>query len=147
MGNRWTFTRRTFTRLIALVGDVLVWLPFALLLVTGAGALMARGGLQVDYLIPAEVAPIPLAGGGLLLWAALRARSHRRVIGWSLAAAVILLAGGQVLAVVTGLASGVREATGWRLALVVATFGGYTLALIVMGVGGASLVRRVFKRE
>ncbi len=59
-----------------------------------------------DYLMPSEL--FPLAGGLLLLWAALRARTGVGRVAWSLGIAVGALAGSQVLAVVTGLASGAR---------------------------------------
>jgi len=102
--------------------------------------------LQIDYLMPAELFPVALLGGVILLWAAIRARSHRGLIGWSLAAAVGLLVGGMVLAQVTGLASGAAEPTGWRLALVAGSLAGFVLALVVLGVGGVALVRAQFKR-
>jgi hypothetical protein len=50
-----------------------------------------------------------------------------------------------VLAVVTGLASGEAEAAGWPWALVLASLAGYTLALVAMGVGGALLLRDLFR--
>jgi len=59
--------------------------------------------------MPAELFPAALVGGGSLLWAALRVRLCRRLIGWGLGVAIGLLVGGQVLAVVTGLASGETE--------------------------------------
>jgi hypothetical protein len=102
--------------------------------------------LLFDYLMPAELFPVALLGGGILLWAAIRARSHRGLIAWSLAAAVGLLVGSMVLATATGLASGAAEPTGWRLALVAGSTAGYALALVVLGVGGVSLVRALFKR-
>ncbi len=36
---------------------------------------------RFDYLMPAELFPATLVGGGLLIWAALRAHSRRRLIG------------------------------------------------------------------
>jgi peptidoglycan/LPS O-acetylase OafA/YrhL len=100
---------------------------------------------RFDYLMPAELFPATLVGGGLLIWAALRARSRRRLIGWGLGIAVGLLVGGQVLAVVTGLASGETEPAGWWWALVLASIVIYTLALVVIGVGGVLLLRDLFK--
>lgn len=87
-----------------------------------------------DYLMPAELFPLALAGGLLLLWAALRARTGVGRVAWSLGIAVGAMAGSQVLAVVTGLASGAREAVGWRLVLVIAGLALYILALGVIGV-------------
>jgi hypothetical protein len=94
--------------------------------------------------VPAELFPAALAGGGLLLWAALRARSRRRLIGWGLGIAVGLLVGGQVLAVVTGLASGEAGPAGWWT-IVLASIVAYSLAVVAMGVGGVLLLRDLFK--
>jgi peptidoglycan/LPS O-acetylase OafA/YrhL len=93
-----------------------------------------------DYLMPAELFPLALAGGCLLIWAALRARSRR---GLGIAAGLLVV--GQVLAVVTGLASGETEPAGWQWALVLASIAGYSLALVVVGVGGLLLLRDLFK--
>jgi hypothetical protein len=101
---------------------------------------------MIDYLMPAELLPIALLGGALLLSAAILARSHRAWIGWSFGAAVGLLILSMGLAVVTGLASGAAEAAGWRLVLVAGLLGGYIVALVVLAVGGVSLVRAVMKR-
>ena len=57
-----------------------------------------------------------------------------------------LLVGSQLLAVVTGLASSEAEPAGLMRVLVLAMIGGYSLALIVIGVGGALLLRDLFKR-
>lgn len=137
--------RNLLTKSLAMAGTALVWLPilapcfFALIVYVRARM------FRFDYLMPAELFPVALVGGGLLLWAALRARSRRGLIGGSLAGAVILLVGSQALAVVTGLASGQTAPTGWQWALVVALLALYVLALVAMGVGGVLLLRDLFK--
>jgi hypothetical protein len=95
--------------------------------------------------MPAELFPVVLVGGGLLIWAALRVRERRRLIGWSLGIACGGLVGGQALAVVTGLASGETQPAGWWWALVLACMGVYALAVVGMGVGGVLLLRHLFK--
>ncbi len=94
------------TKALAVAGTTLVWIPILAPIVLSVVFRVARGWFRFDYLMPAELFPSALVGGGLLLWAAVRAQSNRRLIGWSLAAAVCMLVGGQALAVVTGLASG-----------------------------------------
>ena len=79
------------------------------------------------------------------MWAALRARSRRGLIGWGLGVVVGLLLGGQALAAVTGLASGETEPAGWFWALVVASLVIYSLALMEIGVAGVLLVRDLFQ--
>jgi hypothetical protein len=136
-----------FTRTLAAAGTVLVWLPVLAPIVFSAGLLIRAGILRVDYLMPAELFPLALLGGGLLLWAALRARSRRGLIGGSLAGAVILPVAGQVIASLTGLASGRTEPDGWQWALVLAARALYVVALVVLGVGGVLLLRELFRPD
>ena len=97
--------------------------------------------------MPAELFPIAFVGALLLLWAAQRARSHQKLIGWGLGGAVTFLGGGQLYAVVSGLASGKTEPTGWVWGLVIASIALYSLTLIAIGIAGISLVRKVYSPE
>jgi hypothetical protein len=135
----------TFTKILAIVGTVLIWFPILAPVLLAVGSLAGGHGFRFDYLMPAELFPVVLLGAGLLLWAAFRARAHGRLIGWGLAAAVGLLVGGQAIAVVTGLASGAAEPEGWRWGMVLASIVGYVLSIIAMGVGGLRLLRDLFK--
>ena len=133
------------TKILAIVGTMLVWFPILAPVLLSVAVIIQERMFRFDYLMPAELFPATLVGGGLLIWAALRARSRRRLIGWGLGIAVGLLVGGQVLAVVTGLASGETEPAGWWWALVLASIVIYTLALVVIGVGGVLVLRDLFK--
>jgi len=133
------------TKVLAIVGTVLVWFPILAPVVVSVIGFIAQRMFRFDYLMPAELFPAALVGGGLLMWAALRARSRRGIIGWGLGTAVGLLVGGQALAVATGLASGDTEPAGWHWALVLASLGVYSLALVVIGAGGVLLVRDLCK--
>src|SRR5512143_47947 len=97
-------TKGILTKILAIVGTVLAWFPTVAPLLASAALFVRARLFRLDYLMPAELFPFALAGGALLLWAAFRAHSRRRLIGWSLGAAVVLLFAGQALAVVTGLA-------------------------------------------
>jgi hypothetical protein len=133
------------TKFLAIAGTVLVWFPLLAPVVLAFTSLIANGKFLLDYLMPAELFPSVLVGGILLIWAAIRAHTRRKLIGWSLASALVLLYGTQGLAVVTGLASGENAATGWRIAVV---FGGlmlFLLAVISTGVGGVLLIRDLYK--
>jgi hypothetical protein len=99
--------------------------------------------LQIDYLMPAELFPIALAGGLVLLTASLRARSRRGMVAWSLGATVALLAASMLIASVTGLASGAAEPAGWRVALVAGLLAGYVAAVLVLAISGVLLTRSV----
>ena len=135
-----------FTKILAILGTVLVGLPILAPILFSVVRLLQSGRFMLDYLMPAELFPLVLVGGGLLLWAALRRRRFRGLIGWGLGGAVILLVGSQALAEVTGLASGETEPTGWPFALVLGGLIAFILAVILTGVGGALLTRDVFKQ-
>jgi hypothetical protein len=133
------------TKILVVVGTVLVWFPIVAPVFFSAVLLIAERIFRFDYLMPAELFPAALVGGGLLLWAALRARSRRGLVAWGLGLAVGLLVGGQALAVASGLASGEREPAGVWWVLVLASLAVYSLAVVAMGVGGALLLRDLFK--
>jgi len=137
--------RGVLTKALAVVGTVLVWFPIFATLTTSVVGTIAHRVFRFDYLMPAELFPAAFVGGGLLMWAALRARSRRGLIGWGLGVVVGLLLGGQALAAVTGLASGETEPAGWFWALVVASLVIYSLALMEIGVAGVLLVRDLFQ--
>ena len=134
-----------FTKILAILGTILIWFPVLAPLILAVGSLTRAGMFRFDYLMPAELFPSALLGGILLVWASMRARSYRKLIGWGLVIAVILLFGGQALSVVTGLASGETEPTPLLMALVLGPILIYALALAVVGVGGILLARDPFK--
>jgi hypothetical protein len=132
------------TKILAVTGTVLVWFPILATVVISASTIGSRV-FRFDYLMPAELFPVAFAGGGLLLWAALRAHSRRRLIGWGLGCAIGLLVGSQALAVVTGLATGETGPVGWVWGLVLAMIAAYALALVELGCAGILLSRDLFQ--
>ncbi len=132
-------------KMLVIAGTVLVWLPLVAPLVFAFIALFSGRGFLFDYLMPAEVFPVALAGGVLLLIAAFRLHSRRGLVGWALALAVFMLFGFQALAMALGLDSGAHQPEGWRFAVVIAGVIIYILALAAVGVGGVLLLRELFK--
>ncbi len=133
-----------WTRILAIAGALLAWFPIIAPVLFSVLALIGSRRFRLDWLMPAELFLFALVGGGLLLWASIRARSRRALIAGGLGGAVVLLVGGQALAVATGLASGETEPTGLPWALVVASLGLYIAALVAVGIGGALLLRDLF---
>ena len=133
------------TKALAIIGTVLVWLPLLAPLFFGLFFWRTDGIFRFDYLMPAELSLLVLAGGGLLIWAAFRAHAHLALIAWSLGIAAAALVSSQLLAVVTGLASGETAVGGWQWALVLALLIIYTAAVAAIGVGGVLLLRDLFK--
>lgn len=128
-----------------MAGTVLVWLPILATLVFALVSLVARGRFLVDFLMPAELFPVVVVGGALLLWGALRARSRQKLVAWGLGLVVAMLLGSQLFAVLTGVASGRTEPAGWAVAVVVAALAIYALAVVELGVAGILLLRDLFR--
>lgn len=137
--------RDAVTKLLATVGTVLVWVPILAPILFTLIRILRGGRLLFNYLMPAELFPAALIGGGLLLWAALRVRRHHLLIVWSLSTAVSLLVVSQGLAIITGLASGERSPEGLWWVLVIACLAGYTLAVLAMAVGAVLLLRDLYR--
>ena len=134
------------TKILAILGNILGWFPILAPIVLAFAALITRGRFLLDFLMPAELFPIALAGSLLLLWAGLRAHSHWQLIAWGLGIAILLLVGSQAIAVVTGLASGEIEPSGFWFVLVLTVFAGFVAALIAVDVGGILLLRDLFRK-
>jgi len=133
------------TKFLAIAGTALVWFPIIAPILLSMVVSIRGRIFRFDYLMPAELFAFVVVGGGLLFWAALLARSRRRLIGWGLGITVALLAGAQALATITGLASGETEPGGWSWVLVLTSIVAYTLSVIAMGIGGLLLLRDLFK--
>lgn len=131
------------TKILTIVGTVLVWLPIAAPLMFGLLHSLGSGRLLIDFLMPAELFPVVLLGSGLLLWAALRVRSYHKLFGWALGIGITALVSSQAIAMVTGLASGDIEQTGWQFVLVLSVFSLYDLCVVIIGIGGILLWRRL----
>jgi hypothetical protein len=137
------------TKMLAILGTSLVWLTVLSPVVFWLGFSLRRGVIDLehfDYLLPAELFLVALVGGGLLVWAALRAGRRLKLIVACLGVAILALVGGQALAVVSGLATGEKPTGGGEWALVMGSLVMYILALAGMGVGGMLLVRELQER-
>lgn len=79
------------TRALAGLGEALVALPLLAPVVFGLMVAMRSGQWHFDYLLPAELFPMVLAGGAVLGWAAWRLHAHRALIAGALVAAVVFV--------------------------------------------------------
>jgi hypothetical protein len=133
------------TKILAILGTVIIWLPILAPVLFSAVTFFRARIFRFDYLMPAEFFLVAMIGGALLVWAALRARVRRGLICWGIGIAAVMLVGGQELAVVSGLASGRIEPVGTWWVIVIASLVIYSLALAITGIGGALLLRDLFK--
>jgi len=126
------------SKILAVVGTVLVWFPVLAPLVLGFMSLGMDGVYRLDYLMPAELGILVFIGGALLLWGATCTGLRRGIITWGFGLAAgsiaILMAFGDV---VPG---------GLEWAIIVGLLITYTLAILIMGIGGILLWRDLFKK-
>lgn len=139
--------RDGLTKTLVIFGTLLVWFPLLAPVIFSAVRYAADQRLRFDYLMPAELFPSGLLGGLLLIWAARRASSQLRLIGWGLGISIISLVLGQALAVLTGLASGEMQASGFWFVLVLISLAVYCLGLVIMAAGSVLLLKHLFKRN
>jgi hypothetical protein len=59
--------RDAFTKVLAIVGTVLVWFPILAPVLLSVVVLIKGRVFHFDYLMPAELFPAILVGGGLLI--------------------------------------------------------------------------------
>lgn len=137
--------RDVLVKILAVAGTVLTALPLLLPLIFGLMNVLSGGRFLVDFLMPAELFLVVLAGGVLLVWAAVRA--HRRItwMTWSLSVAVCSLALSVGAAMINGQATGEidPQQASWIVSLVGLVL--YLLAVMALAVGGALLARDAFR--
>lgn len=132
-----------FTKLLAVTGTLLVWFPLLAPIILALVLQMTRGKFLLDYLMPAELFPAVLIGGGLLIWAAFRAQVTKKLLVWSLSIAVLSLVGAQAFAEISGIASGARPAAGWPWLVLIGTLILFLLSVLATGIGGLRLLRKI----
>ncbi len=129
------------SKILTFSGTFLVILPILAPVVFALLFLLRSGRFHFDFLMPAELFPAVVIGGGMLLWTAIRARAYVKFIGWAYGLAIFLLFASQALAVVTGLASGEIEMSSPWMVVVMGGIVGYILMVILLAVGGILLIR------
>lgn len=130
-----------FDHVLAVLGAVVAALPIAAMLVTSLFGSLARGRFLMDYLMPAELAPVLAVGALLLLIAAWHARRGLAPVATVAATALVAFAATAAVSVWTGLADGTYEPVGWRLVVVLIPLVVYVLAAVALPLVGWHLVR------
>lgn len=135
------------TPVLAIAGTVLLWLPILAPILFMLRPLISAGVVHFDYLMPAELFLVALVGGGLALWASVRARSRTTILGWTMGIAFVALAGGQLWALASGLATGATPAAGWQWWLALASIAVYAVGVLFAAVLGTMLVVELLRRS
>jgi len=133
--------------ILAITGDALVWFPIAFTAALSLIRLAQTGMPLFDYLMPAELFPVALAGTVILLLAAFRLGIYKKKIGISAAVFIGAPLLGQAVAVVTGLASGETEIGGIEWAAVLVLLAVFIAAEVFLGIAGIGLARKIRKRK
>jgi hypothetical protein len=139
-------SRNVFTKIFALTGVILVWIPLIFTVLTAITGSIVNRKFLFDYLMPAELSPLALAGTILLLLASTLAHAYRKPVRLGAVAAVLFLIGSQTLAVVTGLASGTAEPTGWVFVSVIVLINLYSISTVGLGAIGILLNKVVYRK-
>jgi hypothetical protein len=139
--------KNILNKIMVIIGTVLVWFPIITPILLGLSFLGRRPVFRVDYLMPAELFPVVLVGGLLLLWSSLRMKALRGLVISTLVGSVVFYVGMDLIAVATGLASGATQPAGWQFALVITVLILYILVVIAMGIAGILLWRLLFIRK
>jgi hypothetical protein len=126
------------SKILAIIGTVLVWIPILAPVVLGFVSLGMDGVYRFDYLMPAELGLSAFAGGALLLWAAIRAKTRRGIIAWGLG-----IAAGSITVL---MAFGDVEPDSLEWAIAVGLLISYSLAIVAMDVGGVLLWKDLFEK-
>ena len=132
---------------LAITGTVIVLSPFAFMIITSIAGSIRMGVFRMDYLIPAEMAPLVLLGALMIFWSALLSKYNLKLIIITMAAAMIFLIGSMVIAAASGLASGAMEPKGTVWAVVIITLILYGITTAGIGVEGIMVIKRLFKKE
>lgn len=131
----------------SVIGTILLWIPIVLTIVTSLAGSIFAGKLLMDYLMPAELFFLVLAGWILLIIGSVLSGRWKIPVVVTGVVALVLLFGAQMIAVVSGLASGVIPAEGMIWYLVLGMLILYDLLVIVLGILGIRLSYAVKKGE
>jgi len=130
--------KAALSKILTIVGTVLVWFPLLAPVVLGFISLGTDGIYRLDYLMPAELGILVFVGGALLIWGAIRTRSRRGILAWGFG-----LAAGSIAILIL---FGDVEPGSLEWAIVIGLLIIYTLAIAVMGIGGILLWRDLYKK-
>jgi hypothetical protein len=139
--------KENVTKFLAIIGTAFVGLPILLTIVAAIIGSIAQGRLVCNYLIPAEMYLDAIAGGLLLLWAALRAKLFRKPVIIGFAGMCVFFALSQGIVFLSGIATGEAAAEGVALTAIIASLAIYTLAMIALTVVGIMMIKKLFAQQ
>jgi len=139
--------RSALAKIFAVSGTLLLLAPILFMLVTAIVGSIAGKALRFDYLMLAELFPIVALGLVLLVLASITSRILAKWIGWSSAAALILLAASMIFSTASGLASGAESLQSGAYAIVIVCIALYDLLIVGIAILGILLVKKLFQKQ
>jgi hypothetical protein len=139
--------KSALAKIFAVSGTLLLLAPILFMLVTAIVGSIAGKALLFDYLMLAELLPIVALGLVLLVLASITSRILAKWIGWSSAAALILLAVSLIFANASGLSTGAQSAQSGAFAFVIVGIALYDLLVLGIAVLGILLVKKLFQKK
>ena len=139
--------KSALAKIFAVCGTLLLLAPILFMLVTAVVGSIAGKALLFDYLMLAELFPIVALGLVLLVLASITSRILPKWIGWSSAAALILLAASLLFANASGLSSGAQSMQSGAFVLVIVGIALYNLLVLGIAILGILLVKKLFQKQ
>lgn len=135
------------TKILVIVGNILLWTPLILPFVFFIAALVQRGRFLLDILMPAELFPAVFLGSLLLFWVSLRVKKRRAFIGFGAGFAALMLISAQAVASVSVIPAGETHIAGGVKLLALTMIVIFDLALVFVGVNGLKLLKDLIRES
>lgn len=139
--------KSALAKVFAVSGTLLLLAPILFMLVTAVVGSIADNRLLFDYLMLAELFPLVALGLVLLVLGSITSRVLPKWIGWTSAAALILLAASMIFAQASGLSSGVQSMQSGAFVLVVIGIALYNVLILGIAILGILLVKKLFQKQ
>lgn len=136
-----------WAKILAIGGEILTGLPILFPLAVSFPTLFRSGRVNFDYLFPAEMFPIVLLGGIMLLVSTILVRTHIKWIAWTFGAVVLTLAALMIVPIVTGLDNSIEQPAGNLMLILQGIVALHWLAIIALVIGGIILIVALFKKK
>jgi hypothetical protein len=134
-------------KVLSIVGSILVLVPILFMLVTSVFGSIAEGTFLMDFLLPAELGYLVVAGAALLLLGAWRSKPYRLWILVGCLAAVAMFVLMSVYAVLSGLADGSVGEDSVQFYVVIGMCLAYDLMTVWIGFAGILHVVNLFRKS
>jgi len=133
------------SKIIAITGTILVWIPIIAPVLLTIIFLIIKGRFAFDFLMPMELIFLVIIGAILLIISSIIMKFKWKIIGISLGTIISIFILGQFIAEITGIASGETEMTTTLYFIMITFVIIYIISLIILGISGIKLVKKFLK--